>query len=548
MRYRRKQKKKQGRTLTDYALPILGITLLLYGITQSIPSNCPEPLIEKEGLCCGDVNKNGVCDNTECIDEQVYALNIITGKCELYGSTCLPEGLMEVSHCPSETCFDGIQNQDEEEIDAGGVCGAPHKPELVSCYDGIKNQGEEGVDCGGLCPPCLKDLLTETCFDSKKNQDEDAVDCGGVCVPCPPSCINGFRDGDEIEIDCGGSCLPCVPRMEKIWVMNSSFLSHGNAKDITLTTDGNYSFIGFDNGEIFMIDNTSDVLKVSKAYINLTTFYLRRERLVAGSDTHVYYFPDAINRNRSGDYRWRTLIGDVEQLHYRYDEAGGGEYLKALVVSPFKEGHSYSYTMVGLDDVGGIVYTQSLGDNIIWLVASDNLDSVAYEINGRVYIDGSTPNLGVGDIRNFVTHASVSREGKTAIALNRKLIIFIENKANQSWNVTDDDIIDLKVSPSGTYVAWITDRLNYKSAGGGNITWETEPIPDIQELQLYEDGGYITVITENGFTYIYDTTGVKRWRYFSGSRPRLLKITEDKALMVLHSGEIRLLNLPETDY
>ncbi len=66
----------------------------------------------------------------------------------------------------SETCYDGVKNQDETGIDCGGVCGgywydnACHptpkqepwpKPEKASCNDGIKNQDEIGVDCGGVC-------------------------------------------------------------------------------------------------------------------------------------------------------------------------------------------------------------------------------------------------------------------------------------------------------------------------------------------------------------------------------------------------------------
>lgn len=75
------------------------------------------------------------------------------------------------------TCSDGIKNQDEEDIDCGGVC--PECTEIENCYDSKKNQDEEGVDCGGVCEPC-----EETCYDGKKNQGEEGVDCGGPCPPC----------------------------------------------------------------------------------------------------------------------------------------------------------------------------------------------------------------------------------------------------------------------------------------------------------------------------------------------------------------------------
>lgn len=47
-----------------------------------------------------------------------------------------------------------------------------------TCFDGKKNQDETNVDCGGVCKRC------ETCSDDTKNQDETDVDCGGVCTPC----------------------------------------------------------------------------------------------------------------------------------------------------------------------------------------------------------------------------------------------------------------------------------------------------------------------------------------------------------------------------
>ena len=77
-----------------------------------------------------------------------------------------------------ETCWDGIQNQDETDIDIGGVCGAP--PE--TCWDGIQNQDETDIDIGGVCgaPP-------ETCWDGIQNQDETGIDTGGVCGTPPPA-------------------------------------------------------------------------------------------------------------------------------------------------------------------------------------------------------------------------------------------------------------------------------------------------------------------------------------------------------------------------
>lgn len=77
------------------------------------------------------------------------------------------------------TCFDGIRNGDEQDIDCGGSCPACYLE--PTCTDGVLNQGEENIDCGGPCDACQ---ITETCFDGIQNQKETGVDCGGPCNPC----------------------------------------------------------------------------------------------------------------------------------------------------------------------------------------------------------------------------------------------------------------------------------------------------------------------------------------------------------------------------
>ncbi|MEM4397194.1 MAG: hypothetical protein QW757_01055 [Candidatus Woesearchaeota archaeon] len=130
--------------------------------------------------------------------------------------------ITETEKCDyNATCFDGIKNQNEENIDCGGPC----EP-CPTCFDGIKNQNEENIDCGGPCEPC------PTCFDNKQNQDETDVDCGGSCKPCEsekkclkhkdcesfncinnicayPTCFDNKQNQNEEKVDCGGPCLPC---------------------------------------------------------------------------------------------------------------------------------------------------------------------------------------------------------------------------------------------------------------------------------------------------------------------------------------------------
>lgn len=59
---------------------------------------------------------------------------------------------------PAPTCTDGIQNQNEFNIDCGGVCGGywyddrcNAQPLSGTCGDGALNQDEDGPDCGGVC-------------------------------------------------------------------------------------------------------------------------------------------------------------------------------------------------------------------------------------------------------------------------------------------------------------------------------------------------------------------------------------------------------------
>ena len=121
---------------------------------------------------------------------------------------------------PCATCFDGIKNQDEEDVDCGGVC----QP-CPDCFDKIQNFGETDVDCGGFyckkrcaagqrcirnsnCESsyCYNEICLEaTCYDKIRNQGEEDVDCGGACKPCP-TCFDGIKNQGEEDVDCGGTC------------------------------------------------------------------------------------------------------------------------------------------------------------------------------------------------------------------------------------------------------------------------------------------------------------------------------------------------------
>ena len=125
-------------------------------------------------------------------------------------------------------CDNKIKDIGEEGIDCGGPCQdiCPS-----TCSDFKKNQDETDIDCGGMkCPQCNdnkncdldSDCLSgycdgvckqPTCHDGVMNQDETDVDCGGSCGDCgikEATCFDDIKNQDEEEVDCGGSCSVCV--------------------------------------------------------------------------------------------------------------------------------------------------------------------------------------------------------------------------------------------------------------------------------------------------------------------------------------------------
>ena len=157
----------------------------------------------------------GDCDSTICAD-----------------NVCLPA-----------RCDDGLRNATETDVDCGGECdqgcpldgscilpedcatrgacigGSPLMPvtygrcAAANCDDLIRNQDETDVDCGGVCP--LRCSLNQGCLtnddcDSGSCQMEDGMPLGTCAAP---NCSDGLQNGDETFVDCGGSCEQgCLPR------------------------------------------------------------------------------------------------------------------------------------------------------------------------------------------------------------------------------------------------------------------------------------------------------------------------------------------------
>ncbi len=80
---------------------------------------------------------------------------------------------------------------------------------VPTCNDGLQNQNESDVDCGG--GNCVLCQVGDSCV---VNGDCNSMVCtGNVCQPPLPSCVDGILNNLETDIDCGGpTCGPsCNP-------------------------------------------------------------------------------------------------------------------------------------------------------------------------------------------------------------------------------------------------------------------------------------------------------------------------------------------------
>ncbi len=225
-----------------------------------------------EGTCvptqCTDGEQNGGETDVDCGGPDCAPCD--GGESCGDGSDCAST-VCDAQTCTDATCDDGVRNGAETDVDCGGgTCDAcddgqtcedgddcvstlcdpvSEVCEAASCFNGIQDQGETDVDCGGpSCGPCDDgegcedgdDCLSEACGDGMctaascrdgiHNGNESDVDCGGdTCGPCddgescllttdctstvclmevcqPPSCTDGTQNGSETDEDCGGEC------------------------------------------------------------------------------------------------------------------------------------------------------------------------------------------------------------------------------------------------------------------------------------------------------------------------------------------------------
>jgi hypothetical protein len=125
------------------------------------------------------------------------------------GGLCPPcgvgEGCLTGADCASAHCGPTANGQ--------GCLGLP-----TSCGDGVQDNDETDVDCGGSCPPCFAGrsckqggdcdsgvcTLADAGAGGGGGGGADAGSGAGTCAA--PTCSDGVQNGAEPDVDCGATC------------------------------------------------------------------------------------------------------------------------------------------------------------------------------------------------------------------------------------------------------------------------------------------------------------------------------------------------------
>jgi hypothetical protein len=192
------------------------------------------------GKCngCGDGVKNGKETDKDCggpICSKDPKTQCDDGKECMAASDCKSNGCLNGKCSP---CADGLQDNEETDIDCGGPNNCPKCDNgkvcvdavdcisnqcdgnrCGSCSDGVKDGAESDIDCGGfVCGKCPEGKICNVDFDCGLGICEYPVDPttssstgGGPMIGICNTCHNGFTDGTESDKDCGGAtCAKCV--------------------------------------------------------------------------------------------------------------------------------------------------------------------------------------------------------------------------------------------------------------------------------------------------------------------------------------------------
>lgn len=156
------------------------------GVCQAVHSSCTNNNLDLDET---DVDCGGKCSVCPLEKKCKYNYDCLTGVCGASGGVLLCQG----------SCYDGVKNSGESDVDCGANCGSKRCAADKQCTvnsDCISNLCSGGICQGGVI-----------CTDKKQNAYETDVDCGGItCSKC------GLGKKCKIGSDCsteackGGFC------------------------------------------------------------------------------------------------------------------------------------------------------------------------------------------------------------------------------------------------------------------------------------------------------------------------------------------------------
>ena len=180
----------------------------------------PAQMYKNTDLCKLGTNDVGQCTGDNCFISE-YSCSGTSGNWNVSNEvkTCLSLG------------FEGCKD--------GACYGTAPAAVTETCFDGIKNQTESDVDCGGGCSTqCSIGQDCEFASDCASGNCTDMGVCDAMPGNSPGSnCTNGIKDYDEQGVDCGGAyCGPCATDYTSPPYDNPTTNENGPAADYQDTT------------------------------------------------------------------------------------------------------------------------------------------------------------------------------------------------------------------------------------------------------------------------------------------------------------------------
>lgn len=167
----------------------------------------------RDNDCDGEIDEGCPCTNgatQECgVTEGICVKGIQTCAGGEWGVCAGEKGKLTENTNTAGTCSDSIDNDcdGKKDLEDDGCTITRTEDIAPSCTDHIKNQDEEEIDCGGVCPPCV---APANCHNRVMDPGEDGMDCGGECsVQCTEKTrvrsgtLTTTEEQTEIAAECG---------------------------------------------------------------------------------------------------------------------------------------------------------------------------------------------------------------------------------------------------------------------------------------------------------------------------------------------------------